>query len=412
LRDPILYNAALYVSLFHDLDESFGKVQHLDSGSQDLYFPGVGEGGGTRITFCKTVAEVEEVRIDTVTLRVPRRIVRLLEQNFNSDEFGFLVALFPQKYAKVRLNFSYSHPLMRERLFLPLAVFAPKGIPFGERNDICSDEDGNWERLKVAVYASNASSSTLPSDTQSLESYQKLQTDGRKKSGLVLTSLPAELEGGRPVVLLRATMSVKREECLWVPLSSAFLGLQRAASCVESGNVPAARRAFEGLMKRKRCSSVIARCAAFYASQRMRDEAVDLFREAVQVNPWNPLVFVLMGECAATHDERRAIRAFSKALELDAYDSSALVGLAKLLPRYDEQVEQLLQRALVLHSANEQASVRLESLQQGSAAILERADAMKIAGRQERKEAAEHISSYLLFLNSERKILFPGGELF
>lgn len=416
MREPVLHNAGEYGNAFEDLKGSFGGEtgrEQSDEKVPDLFFGGP---QGRKILFCKSISEVEEARLDTVLLNVPRRIIRLLEQHYNSDEFGFWVALFPQRHAVIRLHFSFSHPLMRNRLFVPLAVFAPKGIPFGERDDICNDEDPSWASdLRVALYAANASASGL-SEAKTLETHQqqegKLQQQQSKlpggRSGLVLTAFPVELEGGRPTVLLFTLLAVSREHSLWQPLSSAFLGLQRAWSCVDSGNERAARRIFASLAQKKSSSSVVAQYAAFCALHGERDLAKDLFLSASALNSMNPLIFVLMGETATS--ARRKQTAFRKALSLDPYDSRALVGLAKSLALYDGEAEQLLNRALVVDPANEQASVRLETLSQGLCVDPQRGDLMTASVRNCKKEALNHMSAYLKFLNQERKVLFPGQE--
>lgn len=411
VRDPVLFDAAKYSSAIHDLSGSFDEAKERSKAVEIFY----GGPTGHKIIFCKSILDVEEARIDTVSLKIPRRIVRILEQQYNSVEWGFWVALFPLKHECVRLHFSFSHPLMRNRIFVPLPVFAPKGVPFGERNDICNDEDPSWP--KVTLYAANASSSALPAEeTETLEASQqrRMQTDpgtSLARSGLVMTALPIELDSGRPVVLLRSRVVASRDQPLWMPLSTAFLGLKKALSAAESGNFRKASRVFADLAKHKRSSTVLAHYAAFCSSQGDAEHANDLFESAADLNRLNPEVYILLGQAPSSTNQRK-VKAFQAALALDPYDSRALVGLAKSLEDDGVQAEKLLKRALLIHPSNEQAAVRLETLADESCALdRERSDQMRLFEREQRKKAMQNVSTYLKMLNQERLVLFPGQEL-
>ncbi len=349
--------------------------------------------------------------MDGVLLRIPRRVTRIAETKYGGGDFGFFVIVFSQRSAVVRLHLSYSHPLMRGRLHVPRAVFAPKGIPFGERNDICNDEDPEWSRQHVHVYAANASRSFLPLCV-SLEDVQ--QQPGPHASGLVWSALPAQLQGGPHVMLLSGSLPMAQND-VWARLATAFVGLQRAHSAAASGNVRAALDTFDGLAEHKPCSTVLAHFAAFCAGQGDGEGATQLWRQAATCNRHNPLVATLFGECLA-RGPARAGRAFRRAIAQDPYTSRALAGLALTLSEgsFDAvpEAEALLRRALLLDPTHEQAATRLASLAQPPSGMgLVRADAVLAAKRQEERETVQHLGGYLSFLNSERKALFGDCEV-
>ncbi len=417
VRDPVLFDSGKYANVFEDLDGAF-NVSNARMDAKDVYFGNSRSGG--RIVFCKTVADVEEARVDTVLLKIPRRIIRLLEQEYNTGEFGFWIALFPLKYAVVRLHFSFSHPLMRDRLFVPSSVFSPKGVPFGERDDICNDEDPRWStQFRVTLHAINVSASSLPRDTtMSLEDHQ-IAHPTTYKSGLVRCALPDKLEGGRPIFQLRSSVSCSS---LWLALSSRFLGVLSAESSLACGNLRAALRTVHTLSSSSSSdSSLLARCAAVLAAAGCHSEANALFERAAQRNALCTTVFALLARAgcerssssssSSSATERRAHRAWRRVAQLDPYDAEALAALA--VTRGDkeetqEETDALLRRALILQPDNEQAAIRMESINEEGVVDLDRADRIKKAQRKERKEAGKHIENYIRWLDNERKTLFPG----
>ena len=408
VREPVLFDSSAYGTVFRDLEASFGVGRASSAAAAaDVW---AGSGRARPAVYCASVAELEEARLDGTPLRLPRRVLRQAERLYGGGAFGFWALCFSQRAAVSRLHLSFSHPLMRGRLYLPRALLGPRGVPFGERDDVCIDEDPAWARDWLRVYAANASHAVLE-EAQPLEAHQQQLPPGAPAVlGLALASLPARLAGGPPAVLLRGRLG--HGEDVWAPLARAFVGLQRAASSVASGNARAALRTFEALAAGAPCSAVLARFAIFCAAQGDHRGAVELCREAAACNGRNPLVYVLFAQCLAS-DPARAARAFRRALELDPYDSRALAGLALCLSErgYDAfpEARALLARALLLDPADEAASARLASLSEPPSALgLCRADAIKLAERAEEKETVEHLKSFINYLDYERQALFPG----
>lgn len=295
---------------------------------------------------------------------------------------------------------------MLGRLFVPLEIFGPRGIPDGERFDIRNDEDPEWNDLMIRVYSAN--SSALSRDhSVTLESLQQSLPATHRPSGLVYSQFP--LEGGRPAVMRRAKV-LCTEPSRWVPLSTLFKGLQRAFSSVASGNMKAARNTFESLMTHKLCSTVMAHYGAFCATQGDDKSALELFREAAALNPHNPLVLTLFGQCIAGSDPSRAQKAFRTALQADSYDSDALAGLGSVLTqdgRHSEEAVNVLRRALLLGD-QPAAQHRLATISaRPTGATVARADRAKEALAEEEASNVESISLYLDHLNFERQALFP-----
>lgn len=347
-------------------------------------------------------------------MRIPRRIVRLAEAEHSGSLWSFLVVVFSQKYPVVRLHLAYTHPLMLGRLYVPCVVFGPRGIPQGERFDICNDEDPKWNQLTMRLYAANTTAPN-PENNWTLEQVQMARSESEPRSGLIYGMLPLEEGSARPSILHLSLVTPSHEA--WLRISTAYKGLQRAASCMESGNFAAARRVFAGLLKHKPCSGVMARYAAFCATQGDEEEALELFRRAAETNPHNTLTLVLFGQCVAQSDPDRAEQAFKRALRLDPYEATASEGAGLSLTAGGEggggQGEALLRRALLLApNTSLSSAARLQSLNRpipdprGNP----RAERALLADQKEKQLVQSHIGLYLDHLNFERLALFPGEE--
>jgi tetratricopeptide (TPR) repeat protein len=196
-------------------------------------------------------------------------------------------------------------------------------------------------------------------------------------------------------------------------LSSVFVAFLRIESSVKSGNVRDATTTFQTILEKKPSSTVFAKFAEFCASQGDVDQAKKYFHKSVAMNELNPVPYNVLGHFLVSMDNHEnAISAFRKGLELNPYDESALLSLAKCLTKdgyHCEEAERLLQRgALLNQETNVDVQGRLEM-------ITEKPTGMNVGSREkqkaleaaERKETLEHVSTYLDFLFSQKKALFP-----
>ena len=402
VRGPLLLDASLYGSVFDDFEEGFGQaITKPSEGAANIFYGNK----HTKSLVCDSLAELGEATIDTVKLRVPRRIMRHLEHFYSGGQFAFVALVFKQPTPVSRLHVAVSHPLMRNRLFVPLCVFSPRGIPYGERSDICVDEDPSWQKdLRVSVFSANASVSP------SLLLDRLRQEGGPLGSGPVFSRLPAPLQGGYPAVL---RLSRHGPSDLWFPLSSCFLALQRASSSASSNNPSHAMSVFSSLVRHKPgCSLALALFASFLSSRGLSSRARRLFRRASSLHPRSAPVFVLLGESlAASSRPLPAASAFRRALALDPFDPRALAGLGLALTATGlsapPEASLVLTQAALLDPTLEEPPLRLASLALPPSPMgPARAESLLLAQNEERNASRQRLAAYFSMLNHERGALW------
>lgn len=394
LRSTVVLDARLpaHQHAFDDLHASFG---HTVATPGEATATAAYHASSNRLRLCANVDELRHVRMDGVALRLPEELVATAERHYGLG-FAFVVCVFRIAKPVTRLFVAYTHPLVRNALYLPMLAVAPRGVPFGERPSIAIDDAPEWAARHVAVYSLDTAS----------ECGQSL-----RRSNVAFVPTRLGLGGATPTsVRCRLTCATGADSLEWLPLSSVYHGLLQVRSCIDCGDLPEAERTLRAMLKRKRKSALLRATLGQVCGLRgYPGDAKDLFEQALLDEPENHIAMAMYGRhLQDAGKKRKAALAYRRALEIHPNDAASLIGLAMCTsPAHEplsEEAATMLSRALQLDPTRRDAALLLE--QSPSALSLEQAHAMAIDADKERDSVRDHFDIYFDHLNEESKRIF------
>jgi hypothetical protein len=145
LRKPVVLKARDYAAVFDDLHFAGGQEPPL---LDELPWTVAFHASSNRLRVANSLAELRHLRMDGLALTLPQAMHATLEERY-AVGFAFIVVVFRPSRKATRLLLAYTHPLMRDALFVPLYGISPRGIPPGERHSIAVDDSPLWPERKV-----------------------------------------------------------------------------------------------------------------------------------------------------------------------------------------------------------------------------------------------------------------------
>lgn len=388
-RGPVVADAKQYIHVWEDLRLSFEQPQiKLPETPHIVAF----HASSNRLRVCSSLAELKHVRMDGLSLALPPTLLEEVEHRY-ADGFAFIVLAFRERPISTLLV-AYTHPILRDSLFVPLLCAAPRGIPRGERPSIVVDDAPSWSQRTASIFSVDTGAAF-----------------GKSLHCSARTPFSASRIGVHPLTSIRS-LNVQPRKDEWMPLSSLYSGILQLQSLIACGDWPEAQRVITSMMKRKPNSCLVrAHNAQLCAARGQRDEAKREFETAISIDPSNAVPWLMLGNFHFGNGRQlKAAKAYKGALERDPNNAASMVGLGMCIAATDrdkhEEARALFKRAIHTDPKNSEAKNALAALELALPLPYEQRHAIAHHEHEEKKDAVHHFDAYFSHLHEESTRLF------